>query len=205
MKKLLPLSLLLLSLTAISSASAQTASTTLGTILSTKTCQAKYQAEVSAVFKLVDKNKALKKVAEIKTVRKEQDQNIKTVFDKIESKVEDADKKDIVAEHKEDILKTIDERRTKIDDLQESIQISKSDIERIVRNTVTGIVEEDSTKACPFTTANAKEIRKTNTIELRKLAENKSVLYQKQTKEIQQVFLQEVRSTLSTLQEELQK
>jgi hypothetical protein len=205
MKKLLPLSLLLLSLTAISSASAQTASTTLGTILSTKTCQAKYQAEILAVFKLVDKNKAQKKVAEIKTVRKEQDQNIKTVFEKIESKVEDSEKKDIVAEHKEDILKTIDERRSKMDDLQESIQISKADVERIVRSTAMASIEDDDSKACPFTTVNAKEIRKTNTAELRKLAENKSALYQKQTKEIQQAFLQEVRSTLSTLQEELQK
>ncbi len=189
------------------SASAEEATSTLSLSpsLAVKSCQVKYQAEVAAVFKLVDKTKAQKKVAEIKTLRKEQDQNIKTIFEKIENKVEDADKKDIVAEHKDDVLKTIDDRRTKIDDLQETIQISKTDVERIVKNTLLTFVDADNQKTCPMTTVNAKEIRKVNTVELKKLAEEKSALYQKQTKEIQQTFLQEVKNTLNDLTEDLKK
>jgi hypothetical protein len=103
------------------------------------------------------------------------------------------------------VLKTIDTRRNKIDDLQESIQISKSDVERIVRGTLLDLVDEDGQKNCPLTTANAKDIRKSNTIELKKLAETKSAEYVKQTKEIQQTFLQEVRTSIGALSEELKR
>lgn len=188
-------------------ASAQNATTTpnLSAALSVKACSTRYQAEVNSVFKLVDKNKAQKKIEEIRSVRKEQDQNIQNIFQKIESKIEEADKKDIVADHKEEVLKTIDERRNRIDELQESVQISKTDVEGIVRATLLTFVDEESPKTCPLTNVNAKEIRKINTIELKKLAENKSASYQKQTKEIQQTFLSEVRSTLAELSVELKK
>jgi aminoglycoside phosphotransferase len=188
-------------------AGAQNATTTpsLSAALSVKACSTRYQAEVTAVFKLVDKNKAQKKIEEIKSVRKEQDQNIQTIFQKIESKLEETEKKDIVADHKEEVLKTIDERRNKIDDLQESIQITKSEVDTLVRKTLTNYIDEDNPKTCPIQTTNAKEIRKINTAELRKLAETKSLTYQKQIREIQEDFLVEVRGTLSELSEELKK
>jgi hypothetical protein len=189
------------------SAYAQNATTTnpLSTAFANKACQTRYQNEVSAVLRLVDRTKAQKKVEEIRTQRREQDQNIKVIFEKIANKIEETDKKELISEHKEEVLKTIDERRSKIDELQENIQITRSDVDALVRATLTTYLDEENPRVCPITPTNAREIRRINTVELRKLAEAKSLEYQKQTREIQQVFLTEVRSTLSELSDELKK
>lgn len=173
-------------------------------MFSSKSCQIKYKAEVSAILKLVDKPKAEKKIKELQTLRKEQDENIKNIFARIESKVDDDDKKSIVSDKKDDILKKIDDRRSKIDDLQNSIQISNKDVETIVRSTIA----EQSTSTptlCPINSDTEKDIRTTNKNKLKKLVEDKKDIYLNQTKEIQEAFLSDIKISLSDLTEELKK
>ena len=173
-------------------------------LLSTKSCQSKYKFEISSMLKLVDKTKAKKKVEEIHSLRKEQDENIKNIFGRIEKKPENEDKKEIVDDYKDDVLKIIDDRRTKIDDLQSSVQISTKDIESIVRSTI--LEQSTSTlKVCPINTDTSKEIRSTNISKLKKLAEGKKEVYLTQTKEIQQIFLSDIKTSLNNLTEDLKK
>jgi hypothetical protein len=171
---------------------------------SSKSCQIKYKLEISSVLKLVDKTKAKKKVEELHSLRKEQDENIKSIFERIEKKPENEDKKEVVEDYKDDVLKIIDERRTKIDDLQSSVQLSNKDIESIVRSTL--LEQSTSTpKLCPINSSSSKEIRNTNIAKLKKLAEDKKEVYLNQTKEIQQEFLTDIKTSLNNLTEDLKK
>ena len=172
--------------------------------LATKSCQVKYQSELSFVSKLVDKSRAKKKVEELKTVRKDQDETIKTIFARIESKPENEDKKEIVENYKDDVAKILDDHRSKVDDLQTSIQISTKDIEALVRSSVSENAAT-TTKGCPITIENQKDIRSTSRAKLKKLVEDKKDMYIAQTKEIQQDFLIDVKTSLSNLSDELKK
>jgi hypothetical protein len=144
-------------------------------MFSSKSCQIKYKSEVSAILKLVDKPKAEKKIKELQTLRKEQDENIKNIFARIESKVDDDDKKSIVSDKKDDILKKIDDQSTSTPTL------------------------------CPINSDTEKDIRTTNKNKLKKLVEDKKDIYLNQTKEIQEAFLSDIKISLSDLTEELKK
>lgn len=170
----------------------------------TKACQIKYKSEISATLKLVDASKAKKKIIEIQTLRKEQDKNIKNIFARIETGAESEDKKIIVDGHKEEVLKIIEERRDKIDELQSSIQITNKDIESIVRSTL--LEQSTSTvKTCPLQSDTQKDIRNSNKLKLKKLVVDKTESYLLQTKEIQQDFLNEIKNSLTDLSLDLNK
>lgn len=170
----------------------------------TKACQIKYKSEVSAITKLVDSSKAKKKIVEIQTLRKEQDKNIKNIFARIEITADTEDKKIIVDEHKDEVLKIIEERRDKIDELQSSIQITSKDVENIVRATL--LEQSTSTvKICPLQVDTQKDIRNTNKAKLKKLVTDKTESYLLQTKEIQQDFLSEIKNSLTDLSLDLNK
>jgi hypothetical protein len=175
------------------------------TFLANKICLVKYQAEVTAVSKLIDNKKADAKLLEIKTVRKEEDKNIKDIFNKIDEKIEDADKKETVDEKKELILKVIADRREKTDELQTNIRISKSEIEQLVKATLVEVSLGGDSKTCPVRTDTAKDIRTKNIQKLKKLASDKKETYQKQTKEIQEGFNLELRSALIELSGEISR
>lgn len=182
--------------------SAQTLNTT---FLTNKICLVKYQAEVTAITKLVDTKKADAKILEIKSIRKEEDKTIKGIFTKIDEKIENQERKEIVDEKKELILKAILERREKTDELQTNIRISKPEIEILVKSTLVEVSGEDNPKNCPIRTDTSKEIRSKNIQKLKKLAADKKEIYQKQTKEIQEEFGIELRSALGELSAEIAK
>jgi hypothetical protein len=182
--------------------SAQTVNTP---FLTSKVCLVKYQAEVAVISKLIDTKKADAKLLEIKSIRKEEDKTIKNIFTKIDEKIENQERKEIVDEKKELVLKAISERREKTDELQSNIRISKPEVEYIVKSTLVEVGGEENSKACPIRTDTSKEIRSKNIQKLKKLAADKKEIYQKQTKEIQDEFGVELRSALSELSEEITK
>lgn len=182
--------------------SAQTLNTT---FLTNKICLVKYQAEVAAINKLVDTKKADAKILEIKSLRKEEDKTIKGIFSKIDEKIDSQERREIVDEKKELVLKAITERREKTDELQSNIRISKPEIEVLVKSTLVEVSAEENSKNCPIRTDTSKEIRSKNIQKLKKLAADKKEIYQKQTKEIQEEFGVELRSALSELSAEITK
>ena len=172
--------------------------------LQTKSCQSKYQSEVSLLAKFVDKSRAKKKVGELKIVRKSQDETIKTIFARIENKPENEDKKEIVENYKDDVTKILDEHRSKIDDLQASIQISDKDIDDVTKSSV---LEQATTtpKVCPINSDTIKDIRVSSKAKLKKLIDDKREEYINQTKEIQQEFLTDIKVSLANLSDDLKK
>lgn len=184
------------------SLSAQTINTG---FLASKICLVKYQTEVTAINKLVNTKKADAKILEIKSIRKEEDKTIKSIFNKIDEKIETQEKKDLVDDKKDLVLKAIAERRGKTDELQSNIRISKPEIELLVKATLIEINGAENLKLCPIRTDTAKDIRSKNIQKLKKLAADKKEIYQKQNKEIQEDFSFELRSALSELSEEISK
>ncbi len=181
-------------------AGAQTLNTA---FLNNKTCLVKYQAEVVAVNKLIDVKKADAKLLEIKAVRKEEDKTIEKIFDQIEQNIDTPLKKEIIDDKKEIILKAVSDRRSKTDELQNSIRITKPEVETIVKSTLSEYSDPENSKNCPLLFTPAKDIRAKNIQKLKKLAADKKEIYQKQTKEIQDGFSANLREALSGLSEEI--
>lgn len=163
-------------------------------IFSQKSCLVKYDTEVKSVIKLLDRNKADKKIREISEIRKEQDKALSNIFQKIENSIDDKEKKVAIGQHKKEIFILIDEKRRGIDGIQEETSIKDSDISNIVNET---LIEIDlPVNVCPLQ-SNEKQIHSSNIVKLKKLAETKKEVYIAKTDIIQEDFSTKVTSVLT--------
>jgi DNA-binding Xre family transcriptional regulator len=173
-------------------------------MLLSRSCMQSYTSEVGGILKMVNRAKADKFLQDIKTSRVAQDQSIDNIFNKIESKISDDNKKEVVEDHKTEVVKIISEKRLKLDELKDSLQVSNSDIENIVQSTIDEqVASSTNPKICIFTTKNSKDIRASNIQKLKDLVTNKKDAYQKESQEIQKSFIDDIQNSLTSLSKDL--